>query len=318
MVGLGRMGANMTLRLIQHDHEVVAWDRNEESVKGVRSEGAEGVSALEDLVKALEPPRAVWLMLPSGDPTELTIKTLEGVLDRGDIIIDGGNSNFRFAIQDAERLADKGIEFIDAGVSGGVWGLKEGYCLMVGGNPEPVKHLEPIFTALAPENGYAHVGPVGAGHFVKMVHNGVEYGLLQAYAEGFALMHKADEFDLDLHQIAEIWRYGSVVRSWLLDLAALALANQEEFGKIRGFVEDSGEGRWTIDEAVARGVATPVMAISLFERFQSRETDSFAAKIIAALRNQFGGHKFFEESAGAQAGESGGDKEAAGEPSASS
>jgi 6-phosphogluconate dehydrogenase len=181
-----------------------------------------------------------------------------------------------------------------------------------------VKHLEPIFTALAPENGYAHVGPVGAGHFVKMVHNGVEYGLLQAYAEGFALMHKADEFDLDLHQIAEIWRYGSVVRSWLLDLAALALANQEEFGKIRGFVEDSGEGRWTIDEAVARGVATPVMAISLFERFQSRETDSFAAKIIAALRNQFGGHKFFEESAGAQAGESGGDKEAAGEPSASS
>jgi len=171
----------------------------------------------------------------------------------------------------------------------------------VGGKPEPVKRLEPIFKALAPENGYAHVGPVGAGHFVKMVHNGIEYGLLQAYAEGFALMHKADEFDLDLHQIAEIWRYGSVVRSWLLDLAALALGNQEEFGKIRGFVEDSGEGRWTIDEAVARGVATPVMAISLFERFQSRETDSFAAKIIAALRNQFGGHKFFEESAGAEA-----------------
>jgi 6-phosphogluconate dehydrogenase len=301
MVGLGRMGANMTLRLMRHGHEVVAWDRSDESVKGVESEGARGAGSLEDLVKKLEPPRAVWLMLPSGDPTELTIKALEEVLDKGDVIIDGGNSNFHFAIADADRLAGKGIEFIDAGVSGGVWGLKEGYCLMVGGQPEAVKRLEPIFTALAPENGYAHVGPVGAGHFVKMVHNGIEYGLLQAYAEGFALLHKADEFDLDLHQIAEIWRYGSVVRSWLLDLAALALANQEEFSKIRGFVEDSGEGRWTIDEAIARVVATPVMAISLFERFQSREPDSFAAKIIAALRNQFGGHKFLEESAGAEA-----------------
>jgi len=301
MVGLGRMGANMTLRIMQGGHEVVAWDRNEESVKGVASEGAQGVGSLEALVEALEPPRAVWIMLPSGDPTELTIKALEEVLEKGDVIIDGGNSNFHLAMADAERLEDKGIDFIDAGVSGGVWGLKEGYCLMVGGKPEQVKRLEPLFKALAPENGYAHVGPVGAGHFVKMVHNGIEYGLLQAYAEGFALMHKADEFDLDLHQIAEIWRYGSVVRSWLLDLTALALANQEEFDKIRGFVEDSGEGRWTIDEAIARGVSTPVMAISLFERFQSREPDSFAAKIIAALRNQFGGHKFFEESAGAEA-----------------
>ncbi|MBV9410908.1 MAG: decarboxylating 6-phosphogluconate dehydrogenase, partial [Acidimicrobiia bacterium] len=277
MVGLGRMGANMTLRLIQHGHEVVAWDRNDESVKGVSSEGAQGVGSLEDVVKALEPPRAVWIMLPSGDPTELTIKALEDVLDKGDIIIDGGNSNFRFAMADAERLANKGIHFIDAGVSGGVWGLKEGYCLMVGGEPDAVKHVEPIFLALAPENGYAHVGPVGAGHFVKMVHNGIEYGLLQAYAEGFALLHKADEFNLDLHEIASIWRYGSVVRSWLLDLTELALRDDAEFEKIRGFVEDSGEGRWTIDEAVARGVATPVMAISLFERFQSRETDSFAA-----------------------------------------
>jgi 6-phosphogluconate dehydrogenase len=268
----------------------------------VSSEGAQGVGSLEDLVKALEPPRAVWIMLPSGDPTELTIKTLEDLLDRGDVIIDGGNSNFRFAMADAERLAAKGIDFIDAGVSGGVWGLKEGYCLMVGGKPEAVKRVEQIFLALAPKDGYARVGPVGAGHFVKMVHNGIEYGLLQAYAEGFALMNKADEFDLDLHQIAEIWRYGSVVRSWLLDLAALALGNEEEFDKIRGFVEDSGEGRWTVDEAIARGVSTPVMAISLFERFQSREPDSFAAKIIAALRNQFGGHKFFEESAGAEAG----------------
>jgi 6-phosphogluconate dehydrogenase len=236
MVGLGRMGANMTLRLIQHGHEVVAWDRSDESVKGVSSEGAHGVGSLEDLVKALQPPRAVWIMLPSGDPTELTIKALEDLLDKGDTIIDGGNSNFRFAIADAERLAAKGIDFLDAGVSGGVWGLKEGYCLMVGGEPDAVKRVEPIFLALAPENGYAHVGPVGAGHFVKMVHNGIEYGLLQAYAEGFALLHKADEFNLDLHQIAEIWRYGSVVRSWLLDLTALALANESEFDKIRGFV----------------------------------------------------------------------------------
>ena len=302
MVGLGRMGANMTLRIMQHGHQVVALDRNEESVQGVSSEGAKSAGSLQDLVKALEPPRAVWLMLPAGDPTEATVRTLEDVLDSGDTIIDGGNSNFRFAMADADRLSAKGISFIDCGTSGGVWGLKEGYCLMVGGEPDAVKRLEPIFLALAPEGGYAHVGPVGAGHFVKMVHNGIEYGLLQAYAEGFALMHKADEFNLDLHQIAEVWRYGSVVRSWLLDLTALALANEEEFGKIRGFVEDSGEGRWTIDEAVARGVATPVMAVSLFERFQSREPDSFAAKIIAALRNQFGGHKFFEESAGAETG----------------
>ncbi len=247
MVGLGRMGANMSLRIMQHGHEVVAWDRNEESVKGVASEGAQGAGSLEELVKALEPPRAVWIMLPSGDPTELTIKALEEVLDKGDVIIDGGNSNFHFAIADAERLEAKGIHFVDAGVSGGVWGLKEGYCLMVGGKPEAVKNVEPIFLALAPEGGYAHVGPVGAGHFVKMVHNGIEYGLLQAYAEGFALLHKADEFNLDLHEIASIWRYGSVVRSWLLDLTELALKNDDEFEKIRGFVEDSGEGRWTID-----------------------------------------------------------------------
>ena len=300
MVGLGRMGANMTVRIMQHGHEVVAWDRDAESVNGVSAQGAQGVGSLEELVRALDPPRAVWIMLPSGDPTELTIKALADLLDRGDTILDGGNSNFRFAMADAERLQrERGIDFIDVGTSGGIWGLKEGYCLMVGGEPDAVKRLEPIFVALAPAGGYAHVGPVGAGHFVKMVHNGIEYGLLQAYAEGFALMNKADEFALDLHQIAEVWRYGSVVRSWLLDLTAMALSNQEGFSKIRGFVEDSGEGRWTIDEAVNRGVPTPVMAISLFERFQSREPDSFAARIIAALRNEFGGHKFLEESADA-------------------
>jgi 6-phosphogluconate dehydrogenase len=320
MVGLGRMGANMTLRLIQHGHEVVAWDRNTEAVDGVKSEGADGVGSLEDLVHALDAPRAVWVMLPSGDPTELTIRALSALLEEGDTIIDGGNSNYRFAIEDAELLGQHGIDFIDAGVSGGVWGLKEGYCLMVGGKPEAVKRVEPIFLALAPEDGFAHVGPVGAGHFVKMVHNGIEYGMLEAYAEGFALLHAADEFNLDLHQIAEVWRHGSVVRSWLLDLTELALANQSEFDNVKGWVEDSGEGRWTVDEAVSRGVAAPVLAISLFQRFSSRQPDSFAAKIVAALRNQFGGHKFFSESAGAEAArrDDSGTERSAGEPAASS
>jgi 6-phosphogluconate dehydrogenase len=320
MVGLGRMGANMSLRLIQHGHEVVGWDRNTEAVEGVASEGATGAASLEDLVDALKPPRAVWIMLPAGDPTELTIRALAVLLEKGDTIVDGGNSNYRLAIEDAELLAEPGIHFVDAGVSGGVWGLKNGYCLMVGGDPEPVKRLEPIFTALAPEDGYAHVGPVGAGHFVKMVHNGIEYGMLQAYAEGFCLLHAADEFKLDLHQIAELWRHGSVVRSWLLDLTELALANKEEFSHIRGYVEDSGEGRWTVEEAINRAVPVPVLAVSLFERFASRQTDSFAAKIIAALRNQFGGHKFFEESAGAEvaAQQQAPDADAAGEPAAAS
>ena len=318
MVGLGRMGANMTLRLMQRGHEMVAWDRNTDAVEGVRSEGAEGVSSLEDLVHALKPPRAVWITLPSGDPTELTIKTLAGLLENGDTIIDGGNSNFRLAMEDAEMLREHGIAFVDAGVSGGVWGLKEGYCLMVGGEEEAVQRLEPIFTALAPEEGWAHVGPVGAGHFVKMVHNGIEYGMLEAYAEGFALMHAAEEFKLDLHQIAEVWRHGSVVRSWLLDLTELALANEQEFGKVKGFVEDSGEGRWTVDEAVRRAVPTPVLAVSLFQRFASRHPDSFADKIVAALRNQFGGHKFFEESAGANANADQRTEDAAGEPAAKS
>ncbi len=318
MVGLGRMGANMTLRLMQHGHEVVVFDHHDENVKASESEGAVGSHSLEEMVNNLEPPRVAWVMVPSGDPTESTITSLGELLDDGDVIVDGGNSNYKLAMRDAKALAEKGVSFIDAGVSGGVWGLKEGYCLMVGGDPDAVKKVEPVFAALAPEGGYAHVGPVGAGHFVKMVHNGIEYGLLQAYAEGFALMHAADEFDLDLHQIASIWRYGSVVRSWLLDLTELALQNTDEFSKIRGYVEDSGEGRWTIDEAVARGVAAPVMAISLFERFQSREPDSFAAKIVAALRNQFGGHKFFEESAAAQVDRKGATDDAAGEPAASS
>jgi 6-phosphogluconate dehydrogenase len=318
MVGLGRMGANMSLRLLQHGHEVVAFDRNPEAVDGVRSEGAEGVNSLEAVVKSLDPPRAVWVMLPAGDPTEETIAALENLLEPGDTIVDGGNSNYRFAMDDARRLAPKGIAFLDAGVSGGVWGLKNGYCLMVGGEAEAVLRLEPVFRDLAPKDGYAHVGPVGAGHYTKMIHNGVEYGMLQSYAEGFALLHAAEEFGLDLHQIAELWRHGSVVQSWLLDLTALALANLEEFNRIRGYVEDSGEGRWTVEEAVHRAVAAPVMAASLFARFSSRDPNSFAACIVAALRNQFGGHKFFEESAGAEvaAQQAGGAEESAGPESA--
>ena len=290
MVGLGRMGANMTLRLMRHNHQVVAWDRSEDSVKGVASEGADGAGSLEDLVKALEPPRAVWLMLPSGDPTEATIRTLEDMLDKGDVIIDGGNSNYHHDQEMTERLRPKGIDFIDAGTSGGIWGLANGYCLMVGGSPEAVAKVEPIFRALAPEGGYAHVGPSGAGHFVKMIHNGIEYGMLQAYAEGFALLDAADEFDLDLHEISSIWRYGSVVRSWLLELAERALADPAKFAEIEGWVEDSGEGRWTVEEAIARAVPAPVITTSLYERFSSRGRGEFAARMIAALRNEFGGH----------------------------
>jgi 6-phosphogluconate dehydrogenase len=295
MVGLGRMGANMTLRLTQKGHQVVAFDVNPEAVAGVESEGAKGVADIDALVATLEPPRAVWLMLPAGPITEDAVLHLEAILSPGDTIIEGGNSNYQHAIADAERLANRGISFIDAGVSGGVWGLKEGYCLMVGGEASACQRLEPIFLALAPENGYAHVGPVGAGHYAKMIHNGIEYGMLQAYAEGFALLHAAEEFNFDLHEIAELWCHGSVVRSWLLDLTVLALANEAEFSKIKGYVEDSGEGRWTVDEAVKRAVPAPVLTMALFERFSSRDPDSFASRLIAALRNQFGGHEVVEE-----------------------
>jgi 6-phosphogluconate dehydrogenase len=240
------------------------------------------------------------VMVPSGEPTRSTVEQLGRLLEPGDTIVDGGNSNYREAQRAGERLRERGVAMVDAGVSGGVWGLKNGYCLMVGGDAEAVSRLEPVFTALAPPDGWAHVGPSGAGHYSKMIHNGIEYGMLQSYAEGFALLDAAAELELDLHQLAALWNHGSVVRSWLLELAELALAEPEEFNHIRGFVEDSGEGRWTVQEAVERAVSAPAITASLFARFSSRDDERFGARIVAALRNQFGGHEFFTEAAAAE------------------
>jgi 6-phosphogluconate dehydrogenase len=280
MVGLGRMGGNMTKRLERNGHEVATYARS----------GGGTASSLEELVQQLEPRRAVWLMIPAGDPTEQAVKQLLELLEQGDVIVDGGNSNFRDSQRRAGLARERGIGYVDAGVSGGIWGLENGYCLMVGGEPEDVQHLEPAFLTLAPQDGYAHTGPSGAGHFVKMVHNGIEYGLMQAYAEGFDIM-RASEFELDLREIAGIWRYGSVVRSWLLELLYDAFEQEgNDLEKIAGYVEDSGEGRWTIFEAINESVPAPVIASSLFARFASRQDESFAAKINAALRKQFGGH----------------------------
>ena len=296
MVGLGRMGGNMSKRLVERGHEVVAFDRDPESVKAAESDGAIAAASLEDAVAQLEAPRCVWVMVPSGGPTEATVNALAELLSVGDVVIDGGNSNYKDSMRRASVLAKRGIRFVDAGVSGGVWGLQVGYCLMVGGEAEAVSVLEPVFLALAPEDGYAHVGPSGAGHYSKMIHNGIEYGMLQAYAEGFALLEAAEEFGLDLHQIAGLWNHGSVVRSWLLELAELALEKPDDFRAIRGYVEDSGEGRWTVQESVERAVATPVITASLFARFSSRDDERMAARIVAALRNQFGGHRLTVES----------------------
>ncbi len=296
MVGLGRMGGNMTERLMGRGHEVVAFDRNPETVAAAASSGAKPAETLEALVSQLNAPRAVWVMVPAGAPTAETVDALARLLEPGDTIIDGGNSRYTESQRHSAMLAERGLSFIDAGVSGGVWGLKNGYCLMVGGEPQAVQRLEPLFLDLAPEDGYAHVGPSGAGHYTKMIHNGIEYGMLQAYAEGFALLEAAEELQLDLHAIAALWNHGSVVRSWLLELTELALENPQEFSQIHGYVEDSGEGRWTVEESINRAVSAPVIAASLFARFASRDDEKFAARIVAALRNEFGGHKFFTES----------------------
>jgi 6-phosphogluconate dehydrogenase len=280
IVGLGRMGANMAERLRKDGHTVETYARTAPD----RTAGS-----LVELASMLDQPRVVWLMIPAGDPTENAFQTLLPLLEDGDILVDGGNSNFRDSQRRAEQAKKKGVFFLDTGVSGGVWGLKEGYCVMVGGEAEAFAHAEPIFKTLAPKDGYAHVGPSGAGHFVKMVHNGIEYGLMQAYAEGFEIL-RASEFGIDLPTVAGIWRYGSVVRSWLLDLLVLALEEDPDLAKIEGYVEDSGEGRWTVFEAINESVPAGVIALSLFARFASRQDESFAAKVNAALRNQFGGH----------------------------
>ena len=280
MVGLGRMGANMAERLRRGDHEVIGYDRNPEVSE---------VGSLSELVDRLTVPRVAWVMVPAGDPTEQTIQELAGLLQKGDLIVDGGNSNFRDSMRRAGELEERGLLYMDAGTSGGIWGLEVGYCLMVGGSDEAFRLVEPALKTLAPEDGYSHVGPAGAGHFTKMVHNGIEYAMLQSYGEGFEIL-EASQFDLDLHQLAALWNHGSVVRSWLLELAERAFAKDPKLSDIRGYVEDSGEGRWAVFEAINENVPAPAIAASLFARFASRQEDAFAMKVIAALRNEFGGH----------------------------
>ncbi|MCL5258852.1 MAG: decarboxylating 6-phosphogluconate dehydrogenase [Firmicutes bacterium] len=290
MVGLGKMGANMTTRLLQHGHQVVAYDRSPDAVKSAAGGGATAAGSLADLAAKLgSTPRVVWVMVPSGAATGDTIDELLRSLQRGDVIVDGGNSNYKDGLAAYDRCKAKGVSLVDAGTSGGVWGLKEGYCLMVGGDDDAGKICEPIFTALAPPGGYAHVGRAGAGHFSKMVHNGIEYGMLQAYGEGFEILEKSP-FAFDLKQLAEIWGHGSVVRSWLLELAVLAFAGDPKLADIRGYVDDTGEGRWTVQAAIDEDVPAPVITLALLARFASRQDESFSAKVIAALRNQFGGH----------------------------
>lgn len=289
MIGLGRMGANMTERLVRGGHRIISYDRSPEAIQRVVDKGALGARSLSDFVKQLTPPRAIWLMVPSGDAVDQTIEQLLPNIVKGDVLIDGGNSNYKDSIRRAEKLTAQGMHFVDAGTSGGVWGLQNGYCMMVGGEQAIVERLAPIFTTLAPKDGYLHVGPSGAGHFVKMIHNGIEYGMLQAYGEGFELL-KASQFELDLARISHLWNQGSVVRSWLLELAEDAFQKDPQLASIQGYVDDSGEGRWTVQEAIDKSVPAPVLMLSLFARFASRQKDSFSAKVIAALRNEFGGH----------------------------
>lgn len=293
MVGLGKMGANMAHRLIDGGHRVIGVDQSPDAAQKLAAEfKLVPAAGLEEAVKAFSGQRVFWVMVPAGAATEAVINQLSELLSAGDVIIDGGNTFYKDDIRRAETLKAKGIHYIDVGTSGGVWGLKEGYSLMIGGETDVVAGLAPIFQTLAPaaDKGWGRVGPSGAGHFTKMVHNGIEYGLMQAFAEGFDIMHAKKDFDLDLHQIAEIWRYGSVVRSWLLDLTALALEKDQDLSDIAGFVSDSGEGRWTVFEAVDLDVPAPIITLSLQQRFISRQEESYAAKLLAAMRNQFGGH----------------------------
>ena len=290
MIGLGRMGGNMVRRLLRAGHDLIVYDRAPEASVELVSLGAHRASDLAEVCRKLEAPRVIWIMVPSGPPVDDTIEQLGPGLQRGDVLIDGGNSNFHDTLRRAAALRQLGVELVDCGTSGGIWGLENGYCLMVGGSPDAVGRCEPAFTTLAPENGYAHVGPSGAGHYVKMIHNGIEYGLLQAYAEGYELLHRSSNFELDLRQIAAVWNHGSVVRSWLNELAERAFAADGKLTSIDDYVEDSGEGRWTVQEAIDLNVPAPVITLSLLARLASRQEESFAAKVIAALRREFGGH----------------------------
>jgi len=294
MIGLGRMGGNMVRRLLQEGsggggHELIVYDSSPDAVKAHAGKGVKAAKDVADVARQLAPRRVVWVMVPAG-AVESTIEQLVPHLSRGDIVIDGGNSNFRDSLRRAEALKQQGIEFVDVGTSGGVWGLTLGYCLMIGASPAAFQHCEPIFRTLAPPEGYAHVGPCGAGHYVKMVHNGIEYGLLQAYAEGYEILHASQDFELRLGQIAKLWNRGSVVRSWLNELAERAFSRDDQLAAIRGYVQDSGEGRWTVEEAMRLDVPAPVITLSLLARFRSRQEESFGAKVIAALRHEFGGH----------------------------
>lgn len=289
-IGLGRMGGNMVRRLLRDGHQVVAFNRSPEKTQEIATEGAEASFSIAELVGKLEKPRTVWIMVPAGDATEAQIAELMEHLEPGDTIVDGGNTNFHDDVRRHGELAKQGVQYVDAGVSGGIWGLKNGFAMMVGGEPAAVKPLEPVFLSLAPEGGYIHAGGPGAGHYVKMIHNGIEYGMMQAYAEGFEILHASD-YDLDLAAIAENWMHGSVVRSWLLELLGLAYkGNGQDLEHLKGWVADSGEGRWTVQEAIDRDVPAPVITISLLTRFRSRQDDSYGAKVLAALRNEFGGH----------------------------
>ena len=297
MVGLGKMGLNMSTRLVRGGHRVVGYARTAETVESAVKLGAEGAHSLEEAVGKLSAPRIVWLMVPAGEVTYNTIEKLSGLLSTGDIVIDGGNSNYKDSVRHAEMLEPKGIDFVDCGTSGGIWGLTEGYSLMIGGKAEVVEKMRPIFETLAPapDKGWGHVGPHGAGHFVKMVHNGIEYGMMQAFAEGFSIMKAKEEFSLDLAQISHIWQHGSVVRSWLLDLAARALDEDSKLASIKPWVADSGEGRWTVFESIDLAVPAPVITLALQMRFASRDEENFSARMLAALRNQFGGHAIKKE-----------------------
>ena len=292
MIGLGKMGMNMATRLVRGGHRVIGYARTAATVEEAIQNGAEGAHSLEEVVSKLNPPRIAWVMVPAGQVTYDTIEKLSNLLSKGDIVIDGGNSNYKDSVRHAEMLEPKGIDFVDCGTSGGIWGLKEGYSLMIGGKPEVAERMRPIFETLAPEpdKGWGHVGPHGAGHYVKMVHNGIEYGMMQAFAEGFSILKAKKEFDMDLAQISHIWQHGSVVRSWLLDLAARALDQDTELTDIKPWVADSGEGRWTVFESIDLDVPAPVITLSLQMRFASRDEKNYTARMLAALRNQFGGH----------------------------